>query len=111
MGMAYGAVSRLLFVRGPWDWVWCGFYVSVSIGLMQLYQSARVATIAVAILNICLIGVALVKGLRHWGPVVLLPVLPRLLLYAFIVLYLLLPKIGVAFNAASDGRIRAAEKA
>ena len=71
--MAYGSVSRLLLARGLWDWVSCAFYATVSIGSLQLYQWARVATIAVAIMNICLIG--------------------------------------AAFNVASAGRIRAAEKA
>jgi hypothetical protein len=87
--------------------MWCGFYVAASVGLLLLYQPARVATIAVAILNICLIGVALVKGLRHWGPTALLPVLPRLILYAFVLVYLLLPKVGLAFTAADAYRVRA----
>jgi hypothetical protein len=101
--MAYGSVSRLVFVRGAWEWVWCSFYVAVIIGLLQLYQWARVATVAVAIVNIFLIGAPLVKDQR-WAWAGLAPILPQLVFYAFILAYLLSPKTGRAFTVADAYR-------
>jgi hypothetical protein len=100
--MVYTGVALLFFFRGPWYWFQCGFYIVVGIGLLKLHQWARVATIAVVVLRICLAGVVLVKGFRHRGPVVLSPSPIQLLLGALIVCYLLMPKIGMAFHAKPE---------
>jgi hypothetical protein len=105
MLMTFTAVSRLLYFRGQtvFFWFWTAFYLVVGIGLVKLYQWARVATIVAAIVNICLLAWTLVHGVHFSRPIFLLPVLVRLLLYAFVAFHLLTPKIALAFNAASDG--------
>ena len=60
-------VLRLSAVREPWGSVLCGFYIVVAIGLLKLYQWARVVTIAVAFLNFGLfglLGMALIRQSR-----------------------------------------------
>lgn len=48
--------ERLVSVREPWGSLICGFYIVVGIGLLQLYQWARVVTVAVAFLDFGLYG-------------------------------------------------------
>ena len=107
--MFLGAASALLppggvrfrgigTIRGPWILAFCGFYIGVGIGLLRLRPWARVTTIAVAILDVGLLGVALVNGLLQLRLAFLLAYLLRLPLYALVVWYLLKPEIRLAFG-------------
>lgn len=85
-------------IRGPWILALCGFYVAVGIGLLKLRPWARVTTIAVSILDVGLLGVALLNGLLQVRLAFLLAYLTRLPLYALVVWYLLKPEIRLAFG-------------
>jgi hypothetical protein len=85
-------------IRGPWILAFCGFYVGVGIGLLKLRRWARVTAIAITILDVGLLGVALVNGLLKLRLAFLLAYLLRLPLYGLVVWYLLRPEIRLAFE-------------
>ena len=87
-------VWRLFSVREPLGLVSCGFYIVVGIGLLKLYQWARVVTIAVAFLNFGLFGMALIRQSR------LIPYFTALLGFLFcglIVAYLFTSAVRLVF--------------
>jgi hypothetical protein len=86
--MFCAGVWRLFSVRGPRGWGICVFYIVVGIGLLKLYQWARVVTIAVAFLDFALSETALVHGFGQFHPILVLTALIEFLFYAFIVAYL-----------------------
>jgi hypothetical protein len=111
--MFLGAASALLLpggvlfrgigtIRGPWILAFCGFYIGVGIGLLKLYQWARVTTIAVTILDVGLLGIALLNGAVRLRLAFLFAYLLRLPIYAVIVWYLLKPEIRLAFGRRTD---------
>ena len=85
-------------IRGPWILAICGLYIGVGIGLLKLLRWARVIAITITILDVGLLGVALVNGLLRLRLAFLLAYLLRLPLYAVVVWYLLKPEIRLAFE-------------
>jgi hypothetical protein len=96
--MFYGAVANLVSLRLPVGLASCALYIVLGIGLLKLYRWAQVATVVVSILNVGNLGMALVNGFRQWHLTTSMGVLLRLLFYALIVCYLLLPDIRLAFT-------------
>lgn len=84
-------------VRGFWVLVLSGFYIALGVGLLSLSQWARVAAMVAEIVNVALVGVALVNGLLRLRPIFLIARLLGLPLSALIIWYLLKPEIGRAF--------------
>jgi hypothetical protein len=92
--MLCGGVRNLFHFRGPWGWVGCGVCIVLGIGLLKLYQWARVVTIAVAFLEFGAYGIALLWQSR------LIPfftVLLGFLLYGYIVAYLSTSAVRLVF--------------
>jgi hypothetical protein len=92
--MFCAGVRSLFSVREPWGSVGCGFCIVVGIGLLKLYQWARVVTIAVAFLEFGAYGVALLRQSR------LIPfftVLLGFLIYGYIVAYLSTSAVRLVF--------------
>jgi hypothetical protein len=85
------------------DWVHCSLFIILGIGLMKLYQWARVATIAAATLAVGAYGMFLFYCLRQWNLAVFLTAFLQFLLYLYILLYLSTSKVGLAFTAARSG--------
>ncbi len=72
---------------------------------------ARLATIMIQILTLGNFGVAMVRGFRHWHPVVFLAVFLGFLFHALIAGYLLSPKIRLAYTRPAQDVSTLAEKA
>jgi hypothetical protein len=90
-------VMRFLYT--PWTWAAVGgtLYVVIAVGLMNLDQWARVVTIVMSILDVGVFGLALTH-LRHLYSFGSLFIFFAFLLYASILGYLLMPRIGRAFT-------------
>lgn len=103
--LLYGAVMKLVSLRHPWDLAFCGLYIVLGIGMLKMYQWARVATIVVAALDVAYFGFALMTGVRYWHPMFSLSVFSKFLFYLIIVCYLLSPKIKLAYTRPVARRI------
>ncbi len=90
-------VWRLIYTPETWGAVGGALYIVIAIGLLNLDQWARVVTIALSVLDVGVFGVALTR-LRHLRSLGSLIVLLEFLLYAAILGYLLMPRIGLAFT-------------
>jgi hypothetical protein len=105
--MFCAGVRGLFRVRGPWGYVACGFCIVVGIGLLKLYQWARVVTIAIAFLEFGYYGMLLPRQ-SHLIPS--FTVVLAFLFYAFIVAYLFTPAIRQVFVRPVRGASAFAEK-
>ncbi len=87
------------FIYTPWTWTAVGgtLYVAIAVGLMNLDQWARVVTIVLSILDVSVFGLALTH-LRHLYSFGSLFIFLAFLLYASILGYLLMPRVGRAFT-------------
>jgi hypothetical protein len=95
--MFCAGVWRLYSVRGPQGWAVCVFYIVAGIGLLKLYQWARVVTIAVAFLDFAFSGTELVYGFRQFHLIPFLTALLQFLFYGFIVAYLCTSTVRLVF--------------
>jgi hypothetical protein len=84
-------------IRSFWGLGICCIYIVLGIGLLKMYDWARLATIMIEILNLGYVGSALVRGFRHWNLVVFLAVFLGFLFHALIAGYLLSPNIRLAY--------------
>lgn len=96
--MFYGAAMRLLSLWSPWGLIVCGLYILVGIGLLKMYQWARVVTIVSAILDAANYGFVLVRGFWYWHLMFSINVFSMFLLYVMIVCYLLSSNTKLAFT-------------
>jgi hypothetical protein len=90
-------VLLLIYPRHTWSSVGGGLLIAIAVGLLQLKQWARITIIAFSMLDVGVYGVALthVRHLRSLGSLIIFLVL---LLYASILGYLLMPRVGRAFT-------------
>jgi hypothetical protein len=95
--MFCAGVWRLSSVRGPKGWAVCVFYIVVGIGLLKLYQWARVVTIAVAFLDFGLSGVVLFYCFRQFRLILFLTALIEFLFYGYIWMYLSTSAVRLVF--------------
>jgi hypothetical protein len=100
-------VWRLFSVREPLGLVSCGIYIDVGIGLLKLYQWARVVTIAVAFLNFGLLGMAVFRQSRL---IAMFTTLLGFLFCGYIVAYLLTPVVRLVFGRPGRESSAFAEK-
>ncbi len=117
--MLYGAVMRLFSgvlqlywppIRSPWGLGISCIYIALGIGLLKMQDWARLAAIMIEILNLGNVGVAMVRGFRHWHPVVFLAVFLGFLFHALIAGYLLSPNIRLAYTRPVQDVSALAEK-
>jgi hypothetical protein len=94
-GVRFRGIGTL---RGPWVLAQSCVYIALGIGLLKRFQWARLATIAVEILGIALLGVALVSGLLQARLIFVIASLLRLPISALIVSYLLKSEIVRVFS-------------
>jgi hypothetical protein len=90
-------VWLLIYTPATWGAVIGALYIVLAVGLLNLDKWARVVTIALSMLDVGLFGVALTR-LRHLRSLGSLIVLLVFLLYASILGYLLMPRVGRAFT-------------
>jgi hypothetical protein len=90
-------VLLLIYPKHTWDSVGGALLIAIAIGLLNLKQWARITIIAFSMLDIGVYGVALTR-LRHLGAQGSLIIFLMFLLYASILVYLLMPRIGRAFT-------------
>jgi hypothetical protein len=95
--MIASGVLRNIYTPETWNAVIGALYLVVAIGLLSLDQWARAVTIAVAILEVGLIGRGLVIVRGNLPLIALLVVFLKFLFYASVLGYLLMPRIGRAF--------------
>jgi hypothetical protein len=90
-------VLLLIYPKHKWDSVGGGLLIAIAIGLLSYKQWARVAIIAFSMLDVGLYGVALTR-LRHLRSLGSLIIFLVFLLYASILGYLLMPRVGRVFT-------------
>ena len=95
--MICAGVSRLFSFRGPWAWCSAGFFIVVGIGLLKLYQWARIATIAVVSLEFGLYGTVVFSHLYHLSGVLFLTAFLKCFLYGYVMLYMWTSSVRLVF--------------
>ena len=90
-------VWRLIYTPETWGAVYAALYIVIAIGLLNLDQWARIVIIALSMLDVGLYGIALTR-LRHLRSLGSLFIFLAFLLYASILGYLLMPRVGRAFT-------------
>jgi hypothetical protein len=94
----FGAAMRLFSLRSPWGLAFCGLYIVLGVGLLKMYQWARIATVVFAVLDVANYGFVLVRGFRYWHLMFSLNVFSMFLLYVLIACYLLSSNTRQAFT-------------
>jgi hypothetical protein len=102
-------VWLLIYTPATWGVVIGALYIVLAVGLLNLDKWARVVTIALSMLDVGLFGVALTR-LQHLRSLGSLIVLLAFLLYASILGYLLMPRVGRAFTRSVPDVSPLAEK-
>lgn len=90
-------VWRLIYTPETRSAVYGALYIAIAVGLHCLEQWARIVIIALSMLDVGLYGVALTR-LRHLRSLGSLIILLTFLLYASILGYLLMHRVGRAFT-------------
>ena len=90
-------VLLLIYPKHTWDSVGATLLIAIAIGLMSLKQWARVVIIALSVMDVAVYGVALTR-LRHLRSLGSLIIFFAFLLYASILGYLLMPRVGRFFT-------------
>lgn len=85
-------------IRSPWGLGISGIYIVLGIGLLKMYDWARLATIMIEILSLGYMGVDLIRDFRHWHLVFFLFVVLVALFRGLIAGYLMSPNIRLAYT-------------
>jgi hypothetical protein len=85
-------------VRSPWGLGISCIYIALAIGLLKMQDWARLATIMIEILSIGYVGVDLLRNVRYWHLVFLLPVFLVSLFRVLVAGYLMSPNIRLAYT-------------